>query len=152
MRTKPYPSDLTDARWGILKPLLPPASKLGRPRETDLRDILDAIYYRNRNGCTWRALPHAFSARRGGKRIKGRKRHIAGGPWTASSGGDGRCSSPRDPRAWHTSPMRQRGECRGSLAGASGGSEAACALGSGGSVPTGGWRFVVSLLDKRRRL
>jgi putative transposase len=60
MRTKPYPSDLTDAQWEILKPLLPPASKLGRPRKTDLRDILDAIFYRNRNGCTWRALPHDF--------------------------------------------------------------------------------------------
>ena len=60
MRTKPYPSDLTDAQWDILKPLLPPASHLGRPRKTDLRDIVDAIFYRNRNGCTWRALPHDF--------------------------------------------------------------------------------------------
>jgi putative transposase len=60
MRTKPYPSDLTDAQWEILKPLLPPASHLGRPRKTDLRDILDAIFYRNRNGCTGRALPHDF--------------------------------------------------------------------------------------------
>lgn len=60
MRTKPYPSDLTDAQWEILKPLLPPASHLGRPRKTDHRDILDAIFYRNRNGCTWRALPHDF--------------------------------------------------------------------------------------------
>ena len=60
MRTKSYPSDLTDAQWEILKPLLPPASHLGRPRKTDLRDILDAICYRNRNGCTWRALPHDF--------------------------------------------------------------------------------------------
>ena len=57
---KPYPSDMTDAQWEILKPLLPPASNLGRPRKTDLRDILDAILYRNRNGCTWRALPHDF--------------------------------------------------------------------------------------------
>ena len=56
MRTEPYPSDLTDAQWDILKPLLPPASNLGRPRKNDLRDILDAIFYRNRNGCTWRAL------------------------------------------------------------------------------------------------
>ena len=60
MRTKPYPSDLTDAQWDLLQPLLPPASNLGRPRKTDLRDIVDAILYRNRNGCTWRALPHDF--------------------------------------------------------------------------------------------
>src|ERR1700722_8089492 len=60
MRTKPYPSDLTDAQWAILEPLLPPASKWGRPRKTQLRDIVDAILYRNRNGCTWRALPHDF--------------------------------------------------------------------------------------------
>jgi transposase len=43
-----------------LKPLLPPASNLGWPRKTDLRDIVDAIFYRYRNGCTWRALPHEF--------------------------------------------------------------------------------------------
>jgi putative transposase len=60
MRTKPYPSDLTDAQWGIIKPLLPPASKLGRPRKTELRDIIAAILSRNRNGCTWRALPPDF--------------------------------------------------------------------------------------------
>jgi putative transposase len=60
MRTKPYPSDLTDAQWGFLEPLLPPASKWGRPRKNRLRDIVDAILYRNRNGCTWRALPHDF--------------------------------------------------------------------------------------------
>jgi putative transposase len=60
MRTKPYPSDVTDAQWAILEPLLPPARPCGRPRKTDLRDVVDAIFYRNRNGCTWRALPHDF--------------------------------------------------------------------------------------------
>ena len=60
MRTKPYPSDLTEAQWEILKPLLPPASNLGRPRKTELRDLVDAILDRNRNGWTWRALPHDF--------------------------------------------------------------------------------------------
>ena len=55
MRTKPYPSDLSDARWAIIEPLLPAARPLGRPRETDLRDIVDAICYRNRNGWTWTA-------------------------------------------------------------------------------------------------
>jgi putative transposase len=60
MRTKPYPSDLTDAQWDLFKPLLPPASNLGRPRKTEPRDIVDAILDRNRNGGTWRALPHDF--------------------------------------------------------------------------------------------
>jgi putative transposase len=60
MRTKPYPSDLSDARWAIIEPLLPAARPLGRPRKTDLRDVIDAICYRNRNGCIWRALPHDF--------------------------------------------------------------------------------------------
>jgi putative transposase len=62
MRTKSYPSDLTDAQWVCLNPLLPPASNLGRPRKIAIRDVVDAILYRNRNGCTWRALPHDFPA------------------------------------------------------------------------------------------
>jgi putative transposase len=60
MKPKPYPSDLTDAQWALLRPLLPPDRHLGRPRKTGLRPIVDAILYRNRNGCTWRALPHDF--------------------------------------------------------------------------------------------
>ena len=38
MRTEPYPSDLTDAQWALLEPLVPPAHELGRPRKTDLRE------------------------------------------------------------------------------------------------------------------
>lgn len=60
MRPPSYPSDLTDAQWTVLEPLLPRAKLLGRPRKNDLRRVLDAILYRNRNGCTWRALPHDF--------------------------------------------------------------------------------------------
>jgi transposase len=60
MNHKPYPSDLTDAQWAILQPLTPPPQPCGRPRETDLREVINAIFYRNRNGCTWRALPHDF--------------------------------------------------------------------------------------------
>jgi putative transposase len=60
MNPKPYPSDLTDAQWDILEPLLPKDQPLGRPRKTSLRRLVDAILYRNRNGCTWRALPHDF--------------------------------------------------------------------------------------------
>jgi putative transposase len=60
MSRKPYPSDLSDAEWEIIKPLLPEASKLGSPRTVDLREILNAIFYRVDNGCKWRAMPHDF--------------------------------------------------------------------------------------------
>jgi putative transposase len=60
MRTTPYPSDLTDAQWQLIAPLLPAARPGGRPRRTDLRAVVNAILYVNREGCTWRALPHDF--------------------------------------------------------------------------------------------
>jgi transposase len=55
-----YPSDLTDREWEILEPLIPPAKEGGRPRTTGMRDILNAIFYVDRTGCQWRALPHDF--------------------------------------------------------------------------------------------
>lgn len=58
MPRKPYPSDLTDAQWTVLAPLLPPTRPGGRPRSVDLREVLNGILYVLRNGCTWRALPH----------------------------------------------------------------------------------------------
>jgi putative transposase len=60
MNRQRYPSDLTDAQWQLLQPLLPAAKPGGRPRKTDLREILNAIFYLNREGCSWRALPHDF--------------------------------------------------------------------------------------------
>ena len=60
MSPKPYPSDLTSKQWAVLKPLLPPARIGGRPRKTEMRSVVNAIFYRNRNGCIWRALPHDF--------------------------------------------------------------------------------------------
>lgn len=62
MKRMPYPSDVTDEQWDLLAPLLPPARLGGRPRKVDLREVVNAILYRNRNGCTWRALPHDFPA------------------------------------------------------------------------------------------
>src|SRR5437660_6391617 len=64
MNLKPYPSDLTDTQWAILQPLTPPPQPCGRPRRTDPRAVLNAIPYRNRNGCTWRARPHDCPPRR----------------------------------------------------------------------------------------
>lgn len=55
-----YPSDLTDAEWNLLEPLLPPAEGGGRPRTTDVREVLNAIMYLLKTGCGWRDLPHDF--------------------------------------------------------------------------------------------
>jgi putative transposase len=60
MKRKPYPSDLTDEQWAELKPLIPPAHPGGRPRKTDPREVVNALLYVTRQGCTWRALPHDF--------------------------------------------------------------------------------------------
>ncbi len=57
---KPYPSDLSDEQWAILEPLLPAPVKAGAPRKTDLREVLDAIFYVLSTGCAWSALPHEF--------------------------------------------------------------------------------------------
>ena len=55
-----YPSDLTDAEWGLIAPLLPPARRGGRPRTTDLREVVNAILYLASSGCQWRMLPKDF--------------------------------------------------------------------------------------------
>ncbi len=58
-----YPSDLTDAEWDVLQPLMPkPTSKRGRPREIPFRQILNGIFYLNKEGCQWRALPTEFGS------------------------------------------------------------------------------------------
>ena len=55
-----YPSDLTDAQWDIIQPLVPPDRSGGRPRKVDIRRVVNAILYINRTGCQWRQLPHDF--------------------------------------------------------------------------------------------
>lgn len=55
-----YASDLTDAEWGLLQPLMPSPSRIGRPRETDLRAVVNAILYMVSTGCQWRQLPKDF--------------------------------------------------------------------------------------------
>ena len=59
MRTQSYPSDVTDAQWALIEPHLP-VYPGGRPRKTDLRDVVDAIFYLLRTGCQWRYLPKDF--------------------------------------------------------------------------------------------
>jgi putative transposase len=55
-----YDTDLTDAQWAILAPLLPPPPGGGRPPTTELREVLNAILYVLRTGCAWDLLPHDF--------------------------------------------------------------------------------------------
>lgn len=53
-----YPSDLTDAQWEILEPLIPASKPGGRPRQVDMREVMNTISYLNRTGCQWDMLPH----------------------------------------------------------------------------------------------
>src|SRR5437764_2544037 len=59
MRTHTYPSDVTDEQWARIKGLIP-VYPGGRPRTTDPRDVVDAIFYLLRTGCQWRYLPKDF--------------------------------------------------------------------------------------------
>src|SRR5271154_753045 len=52
-----YPSNLRDAEWARLEPLIPAATPGGRPRKTDMRSAMNAILYLLRTGCPWRYLP-----------------------------------------------------------------------------------------------
>jgi putative transposase len=60
---KPYRSDLTDAQWELIRPLLPPAKPGGRPRTVDLREIVNTLFYQARTGCQWDFLPHDLAAK-----------------------------------------------------------------------------------------
>src|SRR5262249_53145994 len=55
---KPYRTDLTDAQWKIVKPLIPPAKPGGRPREVDMREVLNTLLYQARTGCQWDLVPN----------------------------------------------------------------------------------------------
>lgn len=80
-KTKRYPTDLTDAEWEHVRPLLPRPAKHGRKPKVDLREVLNAIRYMTRTGGGWRMLPKVFR------------------PGTRSTGGSGGscgccCSAP----------------------------------------------------------
>jgi putative transposase len=55
---QPYPTDLSNKEWGLIKHLVPEAKAGGRPEEYPKREILNAIFYLLRSGCSWRMLPH----------------------------------------------------------------------------------------------
>ena len=59
MRTNKYPSDVTDEQWALIERLIP-VYPGGRPRQTNLRDVVDAVFYLLRTGCQWRYLPKDF--------------------------------------------------------------------------------------------
>jgi putative transposase len=55
-----YATDLTDDQWKIIAPLLPAPKPGGRPRSIDIREVINAIFYLLKSGCTWRLLPNDF--------------------------------------------------------------------------------------------
>ena len=59
-KTKRYPTDLTDEEWARIAPLMPKPGRMGRPRETDFREVINAVRYLVRSGCGWRMLPVHF--------------------------------------------------------------------------------------------
>ena len=64
---KQYPLDLTDEPWAMVSPMLPPAKQNprgGRPRQVDLREVLNSLFYLNRSGCQWDMLPHELLPQR----------------------------------------------------------------------------------------
>jgi transposase len=59
---KAYPSDLTDQQWAIIEPLIP-VHRVGRPREVDMREVFNTLFYQVRSGCQWDMLPHDLLAK-----------------------------------------------------------------------------------------
>jgi putative transposase len=59
-RQRRYPTDLSDAEWAALEPLLPPPASRGRPLKWPRRLVVEAIFYLVRSGCAWRMLPRCF--------------------------------------------------------------------------------------------
>ena len=56
----PYDTDISEQQWQLLKPHLPEAKTGGRKRTTNLREVINAVFYLLRAGCAWRLLPHDF--------------------------------------------------------------------------------------------
>jgi putative transposase len=60
---KAYRSDVTDQQWELIKDLLPAAKPGGRPRQVDLREVVNTLMYQDRTGCQWDYLPHDLAAK-----------------------------------------------------------------------------------------
>ncbi len=59
-RSQRYASDSTETEWTLVEPFMPPTSKVGRPRRTEMRSVWDAIQYIAATGCQWAMLPKDF--------------------------------------------------------------------------------------------
>ena len=66
-----YPSDLTDAEWAIVEPMIPPARHGGRKRSVNVREVLNGIFYILWTGCQWKALPKRPAAKEYSARLSG---------------------------------------------------------------------------------
>ncbi len=55
-----YETDLTDEEWSVIEPLIPPPTKIGRPREHDMREVFNAVQFMLGTGCQWWAIPKRF--------------------------------------------------------------------------------------------
>jgi len=58
-----YPSDVTDAEWSLVAPLIPPARRGGNRRHVDEREVVNGLMYVLSTGCQWRAIPKDLPAR-----------------------------------------------------------------------------------------
>ncbi len=58
-----YPSDLTDAEWDLVAPLIPPAKRGGRPRRVNMREFINGLLYILTTGCQWRQVPRDLPPR-----------------------------------------------------------------------------------------
>ena len=64
MTRKAYPTDICDEEWDLIKSMIPGERKRkrGKKREVDMREVVNAIFYILRAGCSWRMMPHDFPA------------------------------------------------------------------------------------------
>src|SRR3954464_9473463 len=84
-----YPSDLTDAEWSIVAPMIPQGRHGGRRRSVNVREVLNGIFYVLWTGCQWKALPKDLAEAIGhrpelpllvvGGLVEGRRTHVKGG-------------------------------------------------------------------------
>jgi hypothetical protein len=95
-----YLSDVTDAEWEQLEPLVASTTRRGRPRYHPRRRLLNAIFYVVRSGCVWRLLPRDLPP--------GRRFSItsASGAWMAPGSGCTRRYAKRSVSTWAVIPNR----------------------------------------------
>src|SRR5580700_11418615 len=86
-----YASDLTDEEWALVAPMIPPARRGGRPRDVNMREVINGLLYLLWTGCQWQALPKDLPPKSTVHHYSLGARHHA-----------------RQPRRYHRSPPPQR--------------------------------------------